>query len=662
MIGADIQHTSTRPMASSSSANPASIAFISSEVLMETYITLSELPWLNDEGSQGIASATVNFDSEFSDFRAMSPSPPPENLAKRAKITSSNNGDNAKIGPSKRVRGRLSELPTMPLDILYEILGHLPPSDLLSLSRVTKAFRQLLMSRRSLFLWKTSYSLVPEVPTCPEDMSEPAWAHLLFGGAYCYSCGAKPVAKILFSLRRRACKSCMRVHLRCARSIPMEFRDAIPCDTGHSRAGVHRSWGQLCIEHWWDEDVEAFRDELNSLKRPACDQDGFTATVDTDAVISEFFERKKKSAADIKEHAIGCLDWEKDRNADRNSVLSDVKAKRFEAIRARFIELGYLDEDIDELRRHHEVNNSKPMSDRVWQRIEPLLIPEINKARDLRLRREGRYLERRAIVLHQYVKFIQTLSPLLLALSPTLTEFLCGNRNLADAVALDSDPIGHELEEQTREAISRLMPELEARKLRRAIFLRSLLPDDDAPEHATDEEVLALATSVFECVSCHQRISGLHMLAHRCRGPQKSRSQCLQFSEEGRKTVEALLELLGLGKETTALELDRRDDRFVCMRCPLLSFGGRGMCAPGRYARDWRSCVSHAIGPKQERRHKGAPDFILVGETETAGMPWGGDRYLTAYSCMRCPLLIMNNYGNIEWRGLDAIKDHINQE
>ena len=70
--------------------------------------------------------------------------------------------------------------------------------------------------------------------------------------------------------------------------------------------------------------------------------------------------------------------------------------------------------------------------------------------------------------------------------------------------------------------------------------------------------------------------------------------------------------------------------------------------------------VSHAID--QECRHKGAPDFILVGEAEMAGMPWGGDRYLTAYSCMRCPLLIMNNYGNIEWRGLDAIKDHINQE
>jgi hypothetical protein len=192
------------------------------------------------------------------------------------------------------------------------------------------------------------------------------------------------------------------------------------------------------------------------------------------------------------------------------------------------------------------------------------------------------------------VDFIRTLSPVLLALSPTLTEFLYGNQALADAVALDSDPIGSKLEKQTREAISKLTDGLEARKSERAHFLRSLVPEDDAFENATDEEVLALATSVFECDPCHLRTSGFHILAHRCRDPQKSRGQDPQFSKEGRETVEALLELLGLGKETTALELDRRDNRFVCMRCPVASFGGRSLCVQGRCARDWRSCVCFA--------------------------------------------------------------------
>ena len=183
-----------------------------------------------------------------------------------------------------------------------------------------------------------------------------------------------------------------------------------------------------------------------------------------------------------------------------------------------------------------------------------------------------------------------TLPPLHRALLPPFMDFLCRNRALAHAIALDSDPDNLTLNEQALEAISRLTPELETRKLERAALLRSLLPQDNALEGATDEEVLAFATSVYECVGCHLRTSGLHILAHRCYNPQKSRGQCLQFSEEGRKTVEALLKLMGLGKETTALELDRRMDRFVCVGCPLITF--EGVAHPQRrHVRDWRSCV-----------------------------------------------------------------------
>jgi len=76
-------------------------------------------------------------------------------------------------------------------------------------------------------LWNTCFKLC-SAPASPAEVSPQAWAHLLFGGAYCYvsiiylayypllniyltvqSCGAKPEDNILFSLRRRACKSCM---------------------------------------------------------------------------------------------------------------------------------------------------------------------------------------------------------------------------------------------------------------------------------------------------------------------------------------------------------------------------------------------------------------------------------------------------------------------
>jgi hypothetical protein len=47
--------------------------------------------------------------------------PSEERPTKRARVSSSKNRGNVRTGLSKRVRGRLSELPTMPLDIVYEV-------------------------------------------------------------------------------------------------------------------------------------------------------------------------------------------------------------------------------------------------------------------------------------------------------------------------------------------------------------------------------------------------------------------------------------------------------------------------------------------------------------------------------------------------------------
>lgn len=111
-------------------------------------------------------------------------------------------------GLSRRKQGRLSVLPTQSLDILFEvsrypvyctsissridhplfqIFGHLYPVDLLHLSRVSKSFRQVLMTRTSAWLWRSTFSNMngPSPPPRPEGMSEPAWVHLLFGGAFC---------------------------------------------------------------------------------------------------------------------------------------------------------------------------------------------------------------------------------------------------------------------------------------------------------------------------------------------------------------------------------------------------------------------------------------------------------------------------------------------
>jgi hypothetical protein len=191
-----------------------------------------------------------------------------------------------------------------------------------------------------------------------------------------------------------------------------------------------------------------------------------------------------------------------------------------------------------------------------------------------------------------YANFLKTLPPILLSLAPTATQFYCENLALADALAL-----GNGLPDQRLftcrivGAINSLRPELEKRKRERAARLRSLLPKSDVSEDATDDDAISLATSVFECSDCRLPTSGLHTLAHECDHAPKPNTLHPQLSEIGRATVQMLLQLLGLGKETTALELDRRNDKFVCMRCSRGTFPQNGREVLGRCVRDWRSCV-----------------------------------------------------------------------
>jgi hypothetical protein len=98
------------------------------------------------------------------------------------------------IRPRAR-KGGLSLLPSTSLDVLFEvsvvgsecafnssqqIFGFLKPLDLLSLARTSKAFRNLLMCKSNAFIWRASRALIPKLPHCPADLSEPQYARLAF--------------------------------------------------------------------------------------------------------------------------------------------------------------------------------------------------------------------------------------------------------------------------------------------------------------------------------------------------------------------------------------------------------------------------------------------------------------------------------------------------
>ena len=229
----------------------------------------------------------------------------------------------------------------------------------------------------------------------------------------------------------------------------------------------------------------------------------------------------------------------------------------------------------------------------VWQRVEPLLLPDVNKARDRRLMQEGGdgYKLLRQRVVMEYSNYLKTLTPILLALSPSGTGFLRENQALVSDLTQNNGPDGLSVRSRFLEAINSLRPELETRKQKRARHLRSLLTETDGFEGLTDDGAIALATSVYKCSDCRLFASGPHMLAHNCDRAQKPGTFRPQLCERGSETVKVLLQLLGLGRGTTSLDLDRRDDIFGCMQCSRGSFIQGGKEVLGRCVRDWRSCV-----------------------------------------------------------------------
>ncbi|KAG8897035.1 hypothetical protein FRC01_011503, partial [Tulasnella sp. 417] len=122
---------------------------------------------------------------------------------------------------------------TLPLDLVHEILGHLHPLDLLHLARTCKMLRSYLMSKRSTSTWKNAReAIVPTVPQCPKDQSEPQWAALLFSRdctaittlLASQTCGTSQARKVEWTLRLRGCKSCFEDNFYSARELKEALR------------------------------------------------------------------------------------------------------------------------------------------------------------------------------------------------------------------------------------------------------------------------------------------------------------------------------------------------------------------------------------------------------------------------------------------------------
>ncbi|KAJ2918277.1 hypothetical protein MD484_g2103, partial [Candolleomyces efflorescens] len=304
-------------------------------------------------------------------------------------------GEQASSAPKAkpvRRRNKLSLFPTMPLDILFEILGHLGPRDLLNLSRTNKEFCKMMLSSNTVTVWKAARQRF-NAPEPPRDFTEPRWAALLFEHS-CQSCGTKTVlGGIDWKIRMRLCSECKKSHLLCNRDAAwiMTFRGYDPSMFDYIPSTNKRPWTAQTADPnfrnrrlYWDEEVHAIAKEWNARR----------TAIQSSPEAWEDFEAWKKERGELLKSITSMIPvymkWQKEYEGVKEGVKEENRCKRLEAVVSRFLELGYTSEDVRNaisVRTDGIYTGTPNVTTAAWNKLRPKLEPVVEMERKRRIAR-----------------------------------------------------------------------------------------------------------------------------------------------------------------------------------------------------------------------------------------------------------------------------------
>ncbi|KAJ6595671.1 hypothetical protein DFH09DRAFT_1135288 [Mycena vulgaris] len=565
-------------------------------------------------------------------------------------------------------------LTTIPLDVLLEIFIQLEPKDLILLARTNHAFRGQLLSRASNNIWKKARENI-DGPDCPDDFSEQRWAHLLYAEAKCESCGARNIQRVDFGLRRRVCTRCLKANLVVTSSFSKHFPhledtilDLIPYTNIGGFAHGHPSRSKF----YWKPDIENMTQKLAIHER-----DIHMRVIGARKRLEDFTAERIALVATAVEHAEICNDWSR-QSAIRRQNEEILKCdQRSNAIKDKFVTLGYTEVDISCIRHHSSVRQTSQLTDRVWNKIYPELEPLIQATRDRRLKAERAALIAARTLLAEdiYKGYKKTLVPARWRYLPGLYEIL--QLPAFDIVVNAPDDVNVDLThfKEAADALPGFVVSWAAiRKTELVQLIESVGTTSPGPLDAQDgllssvatlnTQSLDLATSVFACAQhpCsgypapRLAIIGWEAAAgHQCRLSSyhfSSRAHnlietILKFSKAGSTAAASLVTLAALNeKQATCTEMDGLDLRFLCLACPVRA-------APNNKqsynAFSWRAAVSHFLAVNHS-----APLWRLLNNAETQQVKAdeGSDPTLS-WSCNHCPQFLD------EYHTFSHITDHV---
>ncbi|KAI9430798.1 hypothetical protein H4582DRAFT_2013977 [Lactarius indigo] len=541
-------------------------------------------------------------------------------MAKRRKLEKASPSKPKKSGPGRRVQGRLQNMLSLPLDVLFGIFSELLPMDLLNLARTSNALRQVLMSRKSTSIWiaarrNAGATVVPEPP---DDMSEPAWAQLLFGPAVCSQCSARNIHRVDFALRRRLCTVCRKRNLVFSikfRSQCPDLKESIMDLLPYTKIG---GWAHGHASHsrfYWKPDLYEMGKRVTELEQDVSD-----GKPGAQKRLKSFRAERILLVDSIVQ---GSIEFEKWAELEAEAQIHETQKRRTqrqEALRNRILMQGYEDADIEFIGMHNIPgwNVDKALTNDVWKRIKSKVETTLSAARDNRLlaARRKRESELKNTAEQYYSDLLRQVLPLQRLYLPALSQIsqLSCFRDLIDPDrevqpaewehAATQLPLSlSEWMSEQRERYTSLLPGQSAQAKPMEITLLSS-PSIDRWRHGAMHNFagqLDLATSVFRHPINHMVLIGRDAChAWKVKGE-------LEYSARGAEAVYALLQELRLNPASaTASTLDQLDKRFICRSC-----------SDGVAWRSWRSCVAHFIA---ETDHV-YPQWQVVGPGTTAPTP-----------------------------------------
>ncbi|KAK7679943.1 hypothetical protein QCA50_016889 [Cerrena zonata] len=453
--------------------------------------------------------------------------------------------------------GGLRDMLQMPLDILFEIFGHLTPGDLLNLSCTSKPFRKLLTSRESNFLWKEARGNVPDMPDCPSFLSEQSYANLWFSH-HCYICRRRK-GRAFWELGARYCSTCE------GKLFHYWFH---ACDDFQSfnKGSLFPIPGGI-IDDTERMDIALLRHKptIENIKKR-------WAGIVTDDQRKEAIVDYRMWKDERAEFAEACNAWLSRCKNVRKKEIIQLKRNRMEEVCRRLEELGrgedleysnqFYSKESHPLWKVPNIIQSKPWTEPAWKKMEGKILDVMDTARAERL-----FAIRRAAIEPRAQLLEEVLVPWRLSVgivSPHTHDLLLipEVRSLID---VPPDGKGSEVIPVTREDLEKLEPvfyryhrEWKQKQLEKIIALVSVgfkLP------RTTD--ILALAVSqFFMCSVCAHALRFPNGFLHHCIRGTRS------LHREHKDTYESVITDLTHCRTTTALYIALADPlRKVIVAC-----------------------------------------------------------------------------------------------